>query len=67
VTVLHGANRGWKSHAFVLEGTGGETLGVLSLLPWRQGDLALLDLPAGTYRLRDRAVAGSELFLRVAG
>jgi hypothetical protein len=67
VTVLHGANRGWQSHAFVLEGTGGETLGVLSLLPWRQGDLVLLDLPAGTYRLRDRAVAESELFLRVSG
>ena len=55
VTALHGANRGRESHTFLLEGTGGETLGVLTLPPWRQGDLVLLDLPAGTYRLHDPA------------
>lgn len=67
VTILHGANRGRESHTFVLEGTGGETLGVLTLPPWRQGDLVLLDLPAETYRLYDPAVPGSELSLRVMG
>ena len=65
VTALHGANRGWESHTFLLEGTGGDTLGVLTLPPWRQGDLVLLDLPAGTYRLHDPAVPGSELSLVV--
>jgi hypothetical protein len=65
VTALHGANRGRESHSFLLEGTGGETVGALTLPPWRQGDLVLLDLPAGTYRLHDPAVPGSELVLRV--
>jgi len=65
VTALHGANRGRESHTFLLEGTGGDTLGVLTLPPWRQGDLVLLDLPSGTYRLHDPAVPGSELSLRV--
>jgi hypothetical protein len=65
VTALHGANRGRESHTFLLEGTGGDTLGVLTLPPWRQGDLVLLDLPAGTYRLHDPAVSGSELSLVV--
>jgi hypothetical protein len=65
VTALHGANRGWESHTFLLEGAGGETLGVLTLPPWRQGDLVLLDLPAGTYHLHDPAVPGSELSLVV--
>jgi hypothetical protein len=67
VTALHGANRGWESHTFVLEGSDGETLGVITLPSWRQGDLVLLDLPAGSYRLYDPAVRGSELVLRVAG
>jgi hypothetical protein len=67
VTALHGANRGREFHTFVLEGTGGETLGILTLPPWRQGDLVLLDLPTGTYRLHDPAVSGSELSLRVMG
>jgi hypothetical protein len=67
VIALHGANRGQESHTFLLEGTGGETLGVLTLPPWRQGDLVLLELPAGTYRLHDPAVPGSELSLRVVG
>ena len=67
VTALHGANRGRNSHTFLLEGTGGETLGILTLPPWRQGDLVLLDLPAGTYRLHDPAVSGSELVLEVMG
>jgi hypothetical protein len=67
VIALHGANRGWQPHTFLLEGAGGETLGILTLPPWRQGDLALLDLPAGTYRLRDPAVGESELELRVTG
>ena len=66
VTALHGANRGRESHTFLLEGTGGDTLGVLTLPPWRQGDLVLLDLPAGTYRLHDPAVSGSELSLVVS-
>ena len=65
VTALHGANRGRESHTFLLEGPGGETVGALTLSPWRQGDLVLLDLPAGTYRLHDPAVPGSELVLRV--
>jgi hypothetical protein len=65
VTALHGANRGRESHTFLLEGTDGDTLGVLTLPSWRQGDLVLLDLPAGTYRLHDPAVPGSELLLRV--
>ncbi len=67
VTALHGANRGREFHTFLLEGTGGDTLGVLTLPPWRQGDLVLLDLPAGTYRLYDPAVPGSELSLKVKG
>ena len=67
VTALHGGNRGRDAHTFLLEGTGGETLGVLTLPPWRQGDLVLLDFPAGTYRLHDPAVPGSELDLRVMG
>ena len=67
VTVLHGANRGRESHTFLLEGTGGETLGVLTLPPWRQGALVLNDLPPGSYRLHDPAVPGSELVLRVMG
>src|SRR5918995_1021967 len=67
VTALHGANRGRESHTFLLEGTGGDTHGVLMLPAWRQGDLVLLDLPAGTYRLHDPAVPGSELTLRVMG
>ena len=67
VTALHGANRGRDFHTFLLEGTGGDTHGVLTLPHWRQGDLVLLDLPAGTYRLHDPAVPGSELSLRVIG
>ena len=67
VIALHGANRGWIAHTFLFEGASGETLGILTLPPWRQGDLVLLDLPAGTYRLRDPAVPGSELVLKVAG
>jgi hypothetical protein len=67
VTALHGANRGRQSHSFVLSGSSGETLGILTLPPWRQGDLVLLDLPVGTYRLHDPAVPGSELSLRVIG
>jgi hypothetical protein len=67
VTALHGANRGREPHTFLLEGSGGETVGALTLPPWRQGDLVLLDLPAGTYRLHDPAVPGSELVLRVMG
>ena len=67
VTALHGANRGWLPHTVLLEGASGETLGILTLPPWRQGDLVLLDLPAGTYRLHDPAVPGSELVLRVIG
>jgi hypothetical protein len=67
VTALHGANRGRESHTFLLEETDGETLGILTLPPWRQGDLVLLDLPAGIYRLHDPEVAGSELLLRVTG
>jgi hypothetical protein len=65
VTALHGANRGRESHTFLLEGTGGDTLGILTLPPWHQGDLVLLDLPPGTYRLHDPAVPGSELSLVV--
>ena len=67
VTALHGANRGWQPHTFLLEGASGQTLGILTLPPWRQGDLVLLDLPTGTYRLHDPAVPGSELILRVKG
>jgi hypothetical protein len=67
VIALHGANRGQEPHTFLLEGTGDETLGVLTLPPWRQGDLVLLELPAGTYRLHDPAVPGSELSLKVIG
>ena len=67
VIALHGANRGQEFHTFLLEGTGGETLGVLTLPPWHQGDLVLLELPAGTYRLHDPAVPGSELSLKVIG
>jgi hypothetical protein len=67
VTALHGANRGREAHTFVLEGSGGTTLGVLTLPPWRQGDLVLLDLPEGTYRLYDPALPGSALVLRVMG
>jgi hypothetical protein len=67
VIALHGANRGQEPHTFLLEGTGGETLGVLTLPPWRQGDLVLLELPAGTYRLHDPAVPGLELSLKVIG
>jgi hypothetical protein len=67
VIALHGANRGQEPHTFLLERTGGETLGVLTLPPWRQGDLVLLELPAGTYRLHDPAVPGSELSLKVIG
>jgi hypothetical protein len=65
VTALHGTNRGREAHTFVLEGTGGATLGVLTLPPWRQSDLVLLDLPTGTYRLYDPALPGSELVLKV--
>jgi hypothetical protein len=67
VTALHGANRGWKPHTFLLEGASGETLGILTLPSWSQSDLVLLDLPAGSYRLHDPAVAGSELMLMVTG
>ncbi len=67
VIALHGANRGWIAHTFLFEGASGETLGILTLPPWRQGDLVLLDLPAGTYRLHDPTVTGSELVLNVAG
>jgi hypothetical protein len=67
VIALHGANRGQEPHTFLLERTGGETLGVLTLPPWRQGDLVLLELPAGTYRLHDPAVPGLELSLKVIG
>jgi hypothetical protein len=67
VIALHGANRGREAHTFLLEGSGGDTLGVLTLPPWRQGDLVLLELTAGTYRLYDPAVPGSELVLKVVG
>jgi hypothetical protein len=67
VTALHGTNRGRQPHSFVLSGSNGETLGILTLPAWRQGDLVLLDLPAGTYRLHDPAVPGSELTLRIMG
>ena len=67
VTALHGANRGQQPHSFVLSGGSGEILGILTLPAWRQGDLVLHDLPAGTYRLHDPAVPGSELPLKVVG
>jgi hypothetical protein len=50
-----------------LEGISGETLDVLTLPPWRQGDLVLLDLPAAGYRPHDQTVPGSELVLKVMG
>jgi hypothetical protein len=65
VTALHGANRGRNPHAFLLTNPAGATVGILALPPWSQGDLVLLDLPAGTYRLVDLAVAGSEIMLEV--
>ena len=67
VTALHGANRGRQPHRFVLSTSSGETLGILTLPSWRQGDLVLLDLPAGTYHLHDPAAPGSALTLRVTG
>jgi hypothetical protein len=65
VTVLHGANRGREPHTFVLEDDTGQAIGLLTLPAWQQGDLVLLDLPPGTYRLFDPAVTGSELSLVV--
>jgi hypothetical protein len=65
VIALHGANRGRESHTFLLEDDAGQTLGVLTLPPWRQADLILLDLPPGTYRLVDPSVPDSELTLVV--
>jgi hypothetical protein len=65
VTALHGANRGREPHTVFLTSATGETVGILTLPPWSQGDLVLLDLPAGTYRLADPAVAGPEIALRV--
>jgi hypothetical protein len=65
VTVLHGANRGRAPHTFLLGDDRGQTIGLLTLPAWQQGDLVLLDLPPGTYRLFDPAVVGSELSLIV--
>jgi hypothetical protein len=38
---------------------------MLILPPWSQGDMLLLDMPPGLYRLRDPALAGSEIALVV--
>jgi hypothetical protein len=65
VIALHGANRGWMAHTVQVVNDAGAIVGVLTLPSWRQGDLVLLDLPPGRYRLRDPAVAGSELILDV--
>jgi hypothetical protein len=65
VIALHGANRGLTAHTFLLQNTSGETIGLLTLPAWTQGDLVLLDLPAGAYALRDPAVAGSSRELAV--
>jgi hypothetical protein len=63
VLALHGANRGFTAHTFHLEDASGEAIGILTLPAWSQGDLVLLDLPPGTYRLTDPAIAGSSLEL----
>lgn len=65
VMALHGANRGWEAHTFLLQDEQHETVGLLTLPPWAQGDLVLLDLPAGNYRLLDPTMAGSALALTV--
>jgi hypothetical protein len=65
VIALHGANRGRQPHTLLLESADGEYVGLLALPSWQQGDLVLLDLSAGTYRLRDPAVSGSALTLHV--
>jgi hypothetical protein len=65
VIALHGANRGLRPHTLLLESADGTRVGLLALPSWQQGDLVLLDLPAGAYRLRDPAVPGSALTLVV--
>jgi hypothetical protein len=65
VIALHGANRGNDPHTFILDDASGRTVGLLTLPPWTQGDLLLLALPAGTYRLHDPAVPASALTLEV--
>ena len=65
VIALHGANRGWQAHTVQMLNDAGDVVGVLTLPSWRQGDLVLLDLPPGRYRLRDPVVPGSEQTLDV--
>jgi hypothetical protein len=60
VIALHGANRGWLAHTVQVVNDAGGVVGMLTLPSWQQGDLVLLDLPPGTYRLRDPDVPGSE-------
>jgi hypothetical protein len=67
VIALHAANRGRRAHTFLLDDPSGRTLGLLTLPPWTQGDLLLLDLPPGAYRLHDPTVPGSQLDVRVIG
>ena len=65
VIALHGANRGLRPHTLLLESADGARVSLLTLPSWQQGDLILLNLPAGAYRLRDPAVSGSVLTLDV--
>jgi len=66
VVALHGLNRGRTPHTIILRGDRDQTLGVLTLPAGSEGDLVLLDLPEGAYRLHDPAVEGSTLELVVA-
>lgn len=55
VTILHIANRGGLPHRFTLTDARDGIVGLLVLPPGSESDMALLDLPAGTYRLNDVA------------
>lgn len=59
VTALYGTNRGWQTHAIHLSNAAGDVVGLLTLSSGSQGNLVLLDLPPGAYRLRDPTVAGT--------
>jgi hypothetical protein len=65
VIALHGANRGRTAHTVILEATDGHPLGLLTLPPGGQGDLVLLHLPPGRYRLSAPTLPGPALELMV--
>ncbi len=65
VVALHGVNRGRTPHTIILHDAHARPLGVLTLPAGSEGDLVLLDLPAGAYQLQDPAVVGSTLELVV--